>query len=690
VKKAFLICLSTLFLWTAASLGAQVPGKPLSPKDLEPKYQIWLEEEAVYIITEKERDVFLQLRTNRERDIFIDAFWRQRDPTPNTPQNEFKDEHYRRIKHANQYYGKESPQPGWKSDMGRIYIMLGEPKTIERYDNQSDIYPLQVWFYEGMGEYGLPNAFNIVFFQKYNAGEYILYSPIRDGPQGLMVHYAGDMASYTEAYYELYKRHPMLANVSISLIPGEATMGITPSMASDVLIASRIPRAPTFRVRDSYAEKLLAYKDIIDVDYTANFIESEFRVFVHRHPTGNAFVHYLIEPSRLSFDQYGDRFVSNLEIDGNITDAKGLFVHQFDRRIPIEMNGRQIASIRDKLFSYQDLFPVIPGEYKLSVILKNTVSKEFTTFECPITIPGPSTAWMSPVLLANKSERATKFAGQVKPFLFGDAQLRPSPRNDFLRTDTMTVYLQLNGLDPELRRSGSLELAFVRNDERTKTLTRRLSDIPDLQNIFEDVVLADMPPDYYFLEATVTDGTGKPVVTEKAPFYITPLAALNRPWVLSMPFPSSDSPEIAYILGRQRLNRDEAETAVPLLESAYRRAPTEPRYALDLARALFKTKDARRAREIARAFVDDEDEPGFLLLLGESSQTLGEMAEAVSFYKAYLLRFGTNVSVLNSLGECYTALGQTQEALEILTKSLEIEPNQPKIKAAVAALKEKK
>ncbi len=689
MKKPALFGSVALILLAAAAL-AQAPGKPLTPKDLEPRYALWLVEEVVYIITPKEREIFLQLRSNRERDIFMDAFWKQRDPTPNTPQNEFKDEHYRRIKHANQYYGKDSPQPGWKSDMGRMYIMLGEPKQIERYDNLADVYPLHIWFFEGMSELGLPNAFYLMFFKKYNAGEYILYSPIRDGPQGLMAHYAGDQTSYTEAYSELRYRHPQLAPMSISLIPGEMTAGITPSMSSDILIANKIPKAPIFKVKDTYAEKLLAYKDIVEVDYTANYIDSEYRVFVHQDPRAGAFIHYLVEPSRLSFDQYGDRYTASLEIDGNITDADGLFVYQFERRVPIEMNGRQLAAIQDKLFSFQDLFPVVPGDYKLNIIMKNRVSKEFTTFECPVRIPGPGTAWMSPVLLANRSERDSKYALQVKPFMFGGVQLRPSPRNDFLQSDTMSVFLQLNGLSAELRASGSLELAFVREGQKVRVETRRLADVAGLPDVSAEFPLSAMTPDYYTLEAALLDGAGNTVVTEKSPFYITPLAGLNRPWVLSLPFPSGDSPEIAYIRGKQRLNRKEIEEALPLLESAFRRVPAERKYALDLARAHAARKDFLRVREIARPFAGDQDEPGFLLLLGESSQALGETAAAVEFYKTYLTRFGTNVSVLNALGDCHLALGETAEAAAAFQKSVEIEPNQPKIKAALAALKDKK
>ena len=92
----------------------------ISPKDLPERYQAWLEEEVVYIITPKEKDVFLQLESDREREMFIEAFWKQRDPNPTTPENEYKEEHYRRIAYANKTFGRESPGPGWRTARGRI------------------------------------------------------------------------------------------------------------------------------------------------------------------------------------------------------------------------------------------------------------------------------------------------------------------------------------------------------------------------------------------------------------------------------------------------------------------------------------------------------------------------------------------------------------------------------------------
>ena len=256
-----------------------------SPKEIPEKYRQWLEEDVVYIITPKEKDIFLLLETNRERDLFIEAFWKQRDPNPNTPENEFKKEHHRRINYANQWFGKESPGPGWRTDMGRIYITLGEPKNIEKHENLSEVYPTIIWFYEGMIEYGLPNAFNVVFFKKRGIGEYELYSPIKYGPQHLLIHYRGDPSDYLAGYRELLGIEPQIAEVSLSLIPGESAYISSPSMASEILISSKIPSAPHKKVKDTYAEKLLKYKDFIEVEYTANYMENDSYIEVIKDKT---------------------------------------------------------------------------------------------------------------------------------------------------------------------------------------------------------------------------------------------------------------------------------------------------------------------------------------------------------------------------------------------------------------------
>ena len=116
---------------------------------LSPEHRVWLEEEVVYIILEREREVFLSLETVAERNSFIEAFWRKRDPNSATPENEFQVEHYRRFEYANKFLGRETFLPGWKTDRGEMYILLGEPVEIQNFDGYNDIREVQLWFYQG-------------------------------------------------------------------------------------------------------------------------------------------------------------------------------------------------------------------------------------------------------------------------------------------------------------------------------------------------------------------------------------------------------------------------------------------------------------------------------------------------------------------------------------------------------------
>src|SRR6516162_1498058 len=100
-------------------------------KELDTPYRTWLEEDVVYIITPDERNAFLQLETNEEREQFIEQFWLRRSSNPDLPDNDFKEEHYRRIAYANEHFA--AGIPGWKTDRGRIYIVWGKPDEIESH-----------------------------------------------------------------------------------------------------------------------------------------------------------------------------------------------------------------------------------------------------------------------------------------------------------------------------------------------------------------------------------------------------------------------------------------------------------------------------------------------------------------------------------------------------------------------------
>src|SRR5437879_703446 len=150
-------------------------------KELDSQYKKWLNEEVGYILTDEERSAFLRLSNNEEREQFIEQFWLRRDPTPDTVENEFKEEHYRRIAYANERFA--SGIPGWKTDRGRIYIIWGPPDEIEShpaggsYDRPPEqgggsttTHPWEMWRYRHLEDIG--ENIEIEFVDPTNSGEY--------------------------------------------------------------------------------------------------------------------------------------------------------------------------------------------------------------------------------------------------------------------------------------------------------------------------------------------------------------------------------------------------------------------------------------------------------------------------------------------------------------------------------------
>jgi GWxTD domain-containing protein len=661
----------------------------ISVKDLPTHYRSWLEEEVVYIISPKEKEVFLQLSNDRERAMFVEAFWKARDPDPQTPQNEYKDEHFRRIQYANNWFGRGYAAGGWRSAMGRTYIILGEPKQIEKYENLSNVYPMVVWFYSGLENPSLPSSFNVVFFKYIDAGDYVLYSPIRDGPQKLMPFYSGDMTSYEDAFRKLVEIEPLIAQVSMTLIPNDYALGMRPSMSSDILLGQRIPQSAYNKIKDAYAEKLLKYKDVIEVEYTANYIESDALVQVYRNSAGQAFVHYLLEPSKLSLERYEGLYRTTFNVNGIVSDASGRTVYQFDRLIPIELRSEQFAGIRNRLVSFQDTFPLIEGDYKFSLLWKNTVSREFASIEASLTIPPARALTLTTPILANRVVRNPAFAGQVKPFTVGETQLVASPRNDFGNQDVLTLYCELGGITDELRRNGSVLITLAKDDLVVASTTKAIGDAAEPFRILEEFPLGNFPPAYYAAKVSVLDAAKAVVLSSKADFYISLQPNLMRSWIAYAPLPPAGDPAYSNIVGMQYLQAGDLVKARTFLESAVRRAPDSAPYALDYCRVLFAAKDYDGVQSVAGPFYRDKKKYEFTQFLGESSQAVGRFAEAIGYYKDYLTYYGTNLNVLNSIGECYARTGDLAQAVTAWKKSLELNSGQEEIKRKLGEIQER-
>lgn len=660
--------------------------------ELPAHHKKWLKEEVVYIITPREREVFLELKTDRERDLFIEAFWKQRDPTPGSSENEFKNEHHRRLNYVNHFFGRGAPKPGWRTDQGRVYIILGEPMDILRLDGKTQTCPSEIWFYQGKTDLGLPPGFQLVFFQESGAGEYRLYSPFKDGPQKLLLTYEGDPVDYLAAYEQLREIEPELARVSLSLIPGDdaAAFG-RPSMSSDLLI-QKIETVPQKQIEDKYAQKFLQYKDIVEVEYTANYMDSDSLVKVIKNSSGINFVHYAIEFPRLSVNQYESKYYTKLKVNGTVLDTEGRTIYQFEKTAPLEFNPEQIKILNFRPFNFHDIFPIIPGSYKFSVLIKNEVSKEFTSLEQDILVPDEELPLqISSLLLGYKANRNDAPPKKPKPFLIGSHRIFCQPNKVFLLQDNLVVAFQIHGLNQKLMENGEIKFTFFKMGEEFRSQTRKISEYPEQSYFLEEFSLRDFPPAHYRIQVSFM-ADGQDVLIEKSEdFDITHLETVYRPWIYSRILPDIEDSFYPYILGTQLFIAGKVKEATISLEKAFEKNRNSVAYALALAQAYIASREYRKIVSILTPFLS-QAKPRYevYFMTGMACQNLGEWSKAIEIYDEAISHFGLNINLLNSIGECYFQLGEKEETLKAWEKSLEINPNQPDIKKNVEALRKRK
>ena len=657
---------------------------------LPERYRKWLDEEVVYIIAPTERDVFKQLLTDRERDLFMEAFWKHRDPTPASPENEFKTEHYRRINYADHFLGREAPMPGWRTDRGRIYIILGEPNDINRMTSKGELYDCEVWFYQGKTDMGLPPGFNLLFFREGGSGTYKLYSPTNDGPQALMAGYIGSSTDYYEAYMKLRDIDPMLADTSMSLIPGEqASVYGRPSLVSDMML-QKVETAALRMVEEKYARKFLEYKDVVEVEYSANYLDSDSLVKVLRGPDGMNFVHYVIEPKRLSVNEYEKKYYTVLKVNGNVTTTEGRQVYQFDKTINLEWEEEEMAARSHQSFDLQDVFILVPGNYKLSILVKNEVSKEFTSLEQTLRIPeeGAGVLMTAPILAHNVGPADTAYL-KIRPFRLANRQLYCQPGRVFLPKDTLSLAFQLLGLGDELRSKGEVKYAFFRQDQPFRETVRKAAEYDSLPDIIESFPLADFPPDHYRIQVSfVADGAE--VVAARDEFDVTFAAALPRPWIYARILPEPSDPLYARLIGLQLFNLGRFEEARARLESAHRRKPSEDT-AADLARVLLALGDAAAIDPLLAPYLGQEKPARYdvYLMAGRAARESGQFARAIEIYDIAVAHYGANTTLLNFVGDSYFGLGRLEEARAVWERSLTADPNQPEITKKIDLLPKK-
>jgi GWxTD domain-containing protein len=319
----------------------------------------------------------LQLASDDARDEFIDHFWELRNPTPGSPVNEYRIEHYRRIEYASQYFGHASHTDGWRTDMGRVYITLGEPKQRQKLLGLQKITPLEIWFYENSNA-ALPPFFYVIFYQREATDDFRLYSPSSDGPEKLITAQVGPTRMQAlKTISDDAGRD--VARETLSLIPDEPVdmESGTVSLGSDVMLGTIRNLANNPISQAQLAERRRMLEDVSHRIVLGNEFLDVITVPL-RDAAGNTNLHFVLRLKKpqdftIGKSPQGNYYYSILA-SVKVTTLGGKQVLNGEKKISRGIPADQVEQMKGKVFGYEGWLPLPPGQYKLEFQLTNLLS----------------------------------------------------------------------------------------------------------------------------------------------------------------------------------------------------------------------------------------------------------------------------------------------------------------------------
>jgi GWxTD domain-containing protein len=651
----------------------------------------WLENEVAYMITDRERDIFLALETSDERKAFIDAFWRRRDPIPATPQNELKEEHDRRLEHADKSFREIASRPGRRTDRGRMYVILGEPRSRERFDNQNQLFTSELWFYEGDPSKGLPPFFHLLFFKPQDVGEFRLYSPVLDTPGSLL---RGNAATESgRAFDSLYRISPELARASLTF---DATAPVdrkdtSVALLGTELMLARIEESPKRAVRTDYVDGWLRYGKRVSADYSFNFVPSRSTFAVLLGPGGAPFLQYAVEIDFENFpmetDEARTKYYTTVDVSLEIRDRAGVLVLADDKESYVELSRSQVESGSGSSFSYQDGLPLVSGDFNVTVILRNRVLHQYTVAEREVKVgaTGPGMPSLSDIVLGFQIEEDPALAtgGALKTFEVSGLRVQPATDGLFAIGDTAHVFFQVGsaGAGDRIRVALHEGERIVRQHELPAAdyVTRPVDQRLDLSNLAGG---------NYEVRVQLVGREG--VLVEKtAALTLSPRTAVPRPgFTARRSFDAEEPGMLAMTLGDQlwSLGRFD-EARLKLEEAAAANNPKLPMAEWKLAGAYVRSREPDRALALLLPLQSEYGNQYEVALgLGLSYYLKGELSDAARFLERASTIRPAGTGLLNALGDIYLRLERPADARRVLEQSLGLDPAQEAIRKQVDAL----
>jgi GWxTD domain-containing protein len=472
----------------------------------------------------------LKLGSNEESDQFIEHFWQVRNPDPDSPENPFKEEHYRRLAYSNEHFA--SGVPGWKTDRGHIYVVWGPPDEIEShptggtYDRplwqgggSTTTYAWELWRYRHLDELGDNVEFE--FVDPSGSGEYHL---ARDpGEKDALLHVPGAGRSLSEMMNGGSKADRFM-NANGTTLP--APIGGLPASQDQFAALDRYFRA----LRPP--ERLADLTTLVSSRIVGNPIHLGYNLDYLRVTSDSVMVPITLEiPNReIAYrDNHGVESAT-LHLYARITTPSGRLVGSFLEAISRDVPATLFEKTLEQTSIFQKSVPLSPGLYRLDVVVKDAQSGNIGVIDTALRVPrfADGTLEASTLILADKIESVPTSEIGLGPFVIGSYKVRPRVSREFSAAENLGFFLQLYNLERDeaiFKPSAKVTYTLRKNGDevwRATEASDSMRQAGEQVTLYRLLPLSAFAPGAYKLEVKVLDRVSGQTVSREAEFRIKP------------------------------------------------------------------------------------------------------------------------------------------------------------------------
>ncbi len=508
--------------------------------ELKGEYKKWVDEDVRWIISDEELAAFKSLSNDEERDQFIENFWLRRNPTPDSPENEYKEEHYARIAYANEHYA--AGKPGWRTDRGHIYIAYGKPDSIDSHPSggnyerpieegggSTSTYPFEIWHYRYLE--GIGDNVDIEFVDTCMCGDYHMTIDRSEKDALKYVPGAGET---------LYEQNGQAKKADRFATGGFEQLGNGPF--------SQTQQSKQFDRLDRFARLMappvIKFKDLEAFMATSKILTGPPFLFDVRTDYVKVTNDTVLVPLTLQIKNRDITFSSKdgvatgtVNILGRVSNLNHKAIQTFEDTVSVQVPGELLARTKDNASVYWKSLPLRPGLYKIDIVIKDVNNPDHIgTWRRSINVPkyDDDRLASSSLILADQMERVPSKEIGAGKFVIGNTRIRPRVPAElaapvtFHRNQNLNFWMQVYnlGIDGKSKKNGAtveyqiLDMATNKEILDTEESTDKISPNSDQVTLEKSMSLASLQPGRYKVTIKVNDGVSKQQIAQSAPFVI--------------------------------------------------------------------------------------------------------------------------------------------------------------------------